>query len=88
MDMKTPNKEQAYDAEIAPLMDKIVEVCRKAGISMIAHFEIPTEEAPDLCCTTKTPDEKGSTSDMIGAMLRVTGLKMSKIVGRGGLPRT
>jgi len=39
--MAEPGKfdaEAAYDAEIAPLMDKIIEVCRREGIPMVASF--------------------------------------------------
>jgi hypothetical protein len=86
--MSTPNKEQAYDAEVAPLMDKVIEICRREGISMIAHFELPIPGDPDLVCTTKTPDEKGVTSGVIRTMLKITGLKPGDIIGRGGIPRT
>lgn len=86
--MSTPNKEQAYDAEVAPLMDKVIEVCRREGISMIAHFELPIPGDPDLVCTTKTSDGEGNTSQVIRTMLKITGLRRENIIGRGGVPRT
>lgn len=56
------NKEQVYDERINPLMAQIIEICQGAGISMLAHFEIPTEEDPHLVCTTSLPDGEGNRS--------------------------
>lgn len=53
------NKEQIYDAEINPLMAKIIEICKAHGIAMLATFATPTEEEADLCCTTILGDENG-----------------------------
>lgn len=52
-------KEQAYDQTIAPLMAQIIETAQKAGISMIAHFDISNKEDPGLKCTTIIPDGEG-----------------------------
>lgn len=46
------NKEEIYDNEISPLMDRIIEICQKHKIAMLMSFAIPTEADPDLGCTT------------------------------------
>lgn len=46
------NKEQIYDEQISPLMTQIIEVCRANKIAHIACFAIPTDDDPDLRCTT------------------------------------
>lgn len=35
-------KEDVYDAEINPLMAKILDICRQHKIAMVASFHIPT----------------------------------------------
>lgn len=55
--MSETNKEAVYDDEISPLMAQILEICKANGISMVAHFAIPTEDDPDLVCTSCLPDE-------------------------------
>lgn len=82
-----PNKEQAYDNEVAPLMDKVIAICRREGISMICHFELPVPSEPDLRCTTKLPDGNGHTSHIIQRMLAATRFKPADVIGRGGIPR-
>ena len=54
------NKEQIYDEKIMPLMNQILEISEQNGIAMIATFAIPTEEQPDLRCTSATLDENGT----------------------------
>ena len=56
------NKEQVYDEQIAPLMTQIIEICEKNNIGMLADFEIPNDEDPDLCCTTGLPGENDEVS--------------------------
>jgi hypothetical protein len=46
------NKEEIYDQEIAPLMAKIIDVCRANKIPLLAQFHIPTPEDENLACTT------------------------------------
>ena len=48
------NYEPIYDEKIAPLMDKIIEICKENGISMFANFKIAdaTEYEEDYYCTT------------------------------------
>jgi hypothetical protein len=64
------NKEQAYDAKIAPLMDQIVAACREHHIAMLATFAIPTPEDDGLSCTTHLPDETGKLPEHIKAAAR------------------
>ena len=54
------NKEQAYDEKIAPLMAQIIATCQEHNIAMVFSCDIPTEDEPDLSCTSCTPDESGN----------------------------
>jgi hypothetical protein len=47
--------EAVYDAEIAPLMTQIIEICHKHKLPMFATFlcmNDPDESGDDLVCTT------------------------------------
>lgn len=47
--------ESVYDAEIAPLMTQIIEICHKHKLPMFATFlcmNDPDESGDDLVCTT------------------------------------
>jgi hypothetical protein len=57
------NKEEIYDKDISPLMTKIISICKKNNIAMIASFRIPTDDDPDLACTTMLPDEDGNPQE-------------------------
>lgn len=52
------NKEEIYDNEISPLMQKIIEICQRNDISMVFSASIPTEESNDLVCTTSLNSNK------------------------------
>lgn len=52
-------KEKIFDAKISPLVREIFDLCSNYGIAMVATFSIPTEERPNLCSFTSTPDGKG-----------------------------
>lgn len=46
-------KEERYDNEIAPLMAKILEICKAAKIALIADFALDdSEESEGLHCTS------------------------------------
>lgn len=63
------NKEQVYDAEIAPLMAKILEVCKREKIAMVAQFSTPNDDDPDLLCTSALLDKEYSpTKDQLAAL--------------------
>lgn len=53
-------KEQIYDSQISPLMQKIIEICTEHKIAHLCTFSL--DESPDeedcLMCTTCNLDEK------------------------------
>lgn len=62
MTVKTTAKERIYDEKLSPLVAQIAEICEKAGISMLAAFDISGPEEEDLMVTTQLPDETGKLS--------------------------
>jgi len=50
------NKEKIYDKEIAPLMDKIIEVCKREEIPFFCDYQLTktdkNNEESGLFCTT------------------------------------
>ena len=48
------DKEGVYDAEISPLMAKIIEICKRESIPMAATFQYCDREGdgPGFCTTT------------------------------------
>ncbi len=75
--MTTGPKEAVYDAEIAPLMAKIIEACKRANIAMIADFELdPQDGDPDdplLCTTAIVPPTACLRLKKAAALLRPRG---------------
>ena len=64
--MEIFNEEGAYDNEIRPLMQKIIKICNKKGIPMIASFTF--ENCPDRGpgrCTTLINDIENRKDDDI-----------------------
>ena len=57
------DKEAIYDAEISPLMIKIIEVCKREGVCMICSFDIGNDGDPTLNCLSRTPDENDEVSE-------------------------
>ena len=47
--------EEVYDAEIAPLMSQIIEICKRREMPMIASFCFRHREDGDDFCTTLLP---------------------------------
>ena len=45
------NKEQVYNEQIYPLMDKIIKICQENDIQMIASYCLSVEDE-GLMCTT------------------------------------
>ena len=76
------NKEQIYDAEIYPLMGKIIEICQANKISMFATFDIPNDEDATLTCTTCTSDESGKPSERIRQFNRLAPQNRSPLMLR------
>lgn len=52
------NKEQIYDEQIFPLMQKVLEICQEHHIAYVGSFAIPTEADPDLFCSSRVPNER------------------------------
>jgi hypothetical protein len=50
----TTKREAVYDAEIHPLMAKIIDICKANGIPVVASFDISGPEDDGLHCTTLT----------------------------------
>ena len=51
---RTP-KETVYDSRIAPLMARIIDICKKHKIAMLADFALgrdPTHDDDQLKCTS------------------------------------
>ena len=58
-------REEAYDAEIAPLMEKIAEIAKKNDIAMFATFnitdrEFDSDDEHPVDCVTSIVPSKGS----------------------------
>jgi hypothetical protein len=53
--------EEVYDKEIAPLMTKIIEVCKAHNMPMVASFNYacPNENDEEMCTTLIIPPERG-----------------------------
>jgi hypothetical protein len=76
------DKEQIYDEKINHLMAEIISVCKEHKISMVASFAIPSNDDPDLFCSTSVPDETDSFPAHLNEMFRA--IQRS----RGGGPMT
>ncbi len=68
-----PDSERIYDAEIAPLMTRIIAVCKAHRIPMLATFqlsdgttELDEENGGPMSCTTRIPFT-GEDSQLIEA---------------------
>ncbi|RPJ12112.1 MAG: hypothetical protein EHM36_00115 [Deltaproteobacteria bacterium] len=59
------SKEEVYDAEIFPLMGKIIEICKRAKIPVLANFKLEG----DLQVTTAVlPEEYEPSKDQLMAL--------------------
>ena len=59
------NKEDIYDTEIAPLMTRVIEICKKNRIAAVMSFALPIEGDPGLMCTTALVDEELGPPDCL-----------------------
>lgn len=54
--------EPVYDSEIAPLMSKIIEICKRDNIPFVASFYLNSQDGDPFICTsclttsTETPE--------------------------------
>lgn len=60
--MTKATKEQVYDAEISPLMAKVIEICKREKIAVLANFQLSVEGEEDLRCTTALLDRESKPS--------------------------
>jgi hypothetical protein len=58
-------KEEVYDAEINPLMAKIIEICKREKIAALCNFHL----GGDLACTTSLlAAENKPSKDQLSAL--------------------
>lgn len=58
------DKESAYDQEIAPLMEQIIEACKRNDIPMVASFCYgQADDGVEDFCTTFIPQRNGWSPD-------------------------
>lgn len=50
-------REDVYDNEIAPLMSKVIDLCKTHGIPMLATFQYTEPGDEPGFCTTQIPAE-------------------------------
>lgn len=69
--LKPEEWEAVYDAEISPLMNKIIEVCNRVGMPMLACYQLDRkEDGPwhkTLMCTTAIHLNNATSNDMFRA---------------------
>lgn len=61
------DKEDVYDEEIAPLMQSIIEICKRENLPMVAQFYLKDEREdtgePMYCSTVIIPAKKEMDED-------------------------
>lgn len=62
--------EHIHDAEVAPLMEKIIAVCKKNGLPFVASFCVGwnEEEGGDFCTTVIPRGKEGWLPPLLGRM--------------------
>lgn len=56
-EMQPYDLEAVYDAEIAPLMTRIIEICNRHKMPMLATFVYAHDETSHLCTTNLLRDD-------------------------------
>jgi hypothetical protein len=82
--MAEKDLEPIYDEEIAPLMTKIIKICRDNDIPLIASFQLTDgdedEDGGVLCCTTAlVPEWSAKKVKMARMVLREGWIAQSPI---------
>lgn len=78
------DNEAVYDTEIAPLMEQIIAVCKRANIPLLASFQLTNgddEEGALLCTTAILPPR--ATPGFVKRMDDAYYIIMQKPVGFG-----
>lgn len=71
MNQPTYDQEAIYDSEIAPLMDRIIEICKRAQIPMIASFCYRNIPKRSSFCSTALPGPHTWMPDRYHAMIDI-----------------
>lgn len=74
------NKEQVYDEQINALMAQVIDICKEHKIALVASFAIPTEEDPDLVCSTFLIDDAHDPSDNFKKAASILGPRRSSLM--------
>lgn len=62
-------KEQVYDTEVFPLMEKVIEICKREKIAVLANFQLSLPDEEDLRVTTALlEDSFGPSKDQLSAL--------------------
>lgn len=60
------SKESVYDEQIAPLMSKIISICKEHEIATFAHFRLDDVEPDDkILCSTALPVSKNNKDNKV-----------------------
>lgn len=71
-ELETYDLEAVYDAEIAPLMSRIIEICMEHKIPMMATFAYSHDgERGTGMCTTSIPFKSRTPQQMIDAVAEI-----------------
>ena len=60
--------ENIYDAEIAPLMAKIISICKEHKLPMFATFLYASDGENDDYCTTNLPFKERTIPDALASL--------------------
>jgi hypothetical protein len=65
--------EWVYDAEIAPLMSQVIEICKNHNLPMFSTFLYANDEdnGPALCTSNVMPDDVRSIPDNLLSLVDV-----------------
>lgn len=63
--------EAVYDEEIAPLMTKIIDICKAHRMPMVASFAYASDADETRCCTTSLPFLDGRSVETFNKAARL-----------------
>lgn len=67
------NTEEIYDEQIAPLMTKIIEICKENKIGLHSSFKLSNEYDEEVYCHSCLPAENGYLLNMLYLMIKCKG---------------
>lgn len=65
------SKEEIYDAEISPLIEKILDICQANGIAFLASFALPAEDKALMCTIALLGDEYQPPDELRQALMAI-----------------